>query len=89
MTPFLIATCEKARSGWPCDAHLEELRDKFIDASTPDEQKAAAEKVQAYALQVVTHVPLGEWRGLGAARDSMGFPSPLPQIGVFWGVSKK
>ncbi|MBS0224041.1 MAG: ABC transporter substrate-binding protein [Proteobacteria bacterium] len=89
ITPFLSATCEKARSGWPCDAHLEELRDKFIDASTPEERKAAAEEVQAYALRVVTHIPLGEWRGVGAARDNMSFPSPLPQIGVFWGVSKK
>lgn len=89
MTPFLLATCEKARSGWPCDRHVEELRDRFVDASTPEERKAAAEQVQAYALQVVTHIPLGEWRGLGAARDTMSFASPLPQIGVFWGVSKK
>lgn len=89
MTPNLIATCEKARSGWPCDDHLEALRDKFTQAATDAEKKAAAEEVQAYAMKVVTHVPLGEWRGLGAARDNLSFPSPLPPISVFWGVSKR
>ena len=33
------------------------------------------------------HVPLGEWRGL--AQDNMGFASPFPPIGIFWGVSEK
>lgn len=89
LAPFLIATCEKARSGWPCDAQLEALRDKFVDASTPAERKAAAEDVQRHAMQVVTHVPLGEWRGVGAARDNMSFIAPLPQVGIFWGLSKK
>ena len=89
MTPNLIATCEKARSGWPCDAHLEALRDKFTQAANDAEKKAAAEEVQAYAMKVVTHIPLGEWRGLGAARDNLDFPTPLPPISVFWGVSKK
>ena len=89
MTPLLIATCEKARSGWPCDAHLEALRDKFAQASTDAEKKAAAEEVQTYAMQVVTHIPLGEWRSIGAARDNIGYPSPLPLIAVFWGVTKK
>lgn len=75
LAPFLIATCEKARSGWPCDAHLEVLRDEFVDAT--------------YAMDVVTHIPLGEWRGVGAARANMSFISPLPQIGIFWELAKK
>ena len=82
-------TIFKARSGWPCDAQLEVLRDKFVDASTPAERRAAAEDVQRHAMQVVTHVPLGEWRGVGAARNNMSFISPLPQVGIFWGLSKK
>jgi peptide/nickel transport system substrate-binding protein len=89
MTPLLIATCEKARSGWPCDAELEALRDKFTQASTDAGKKAAADEVQTRALQVVTHIPLGEWRGFGAARDAIGTPSPLPPVMVFWGVTKK
>ena len=89
MPPRLIATCEKARSGWPRDAELEALRDKFTRASTDGEKKVAADQEQAHALQVVTHIPLGERRGFGAARDATGTPSPLPPVMVFWGVSKK
>ena len=89
MTPNLIATCEKARGGWPCDADLEKLRDKFVAATTPAEKKAAADVVQAHAMQVVTHVPLGEWFAVGAARDNIVFPSVLPPVTVFWGISKK
>ena len=74
MTPHLIATCEKARSGWPCDEKLEKLRDKFTQASRDAGKKAAADEVQTYALQVVTHVPLGEWCGFGAARDNDRHP---------------
>ena len=89
MTPWLAATCEKARAGWPCDANLEKLRDKFVAASTEAEKKAVAEEVQRYAMQVVTHVPLGEWHAVGAARDNVTYPAVLPPVTVFWGVGKK
>ena len=69
MTPNLATTCEKARGGWPCDAGMEKLRDKFVRAITPAEKKAVAEEVQNYAMQIVTHVPLGEWFGVGAVRS--------------------
>ena len=61
----------------------------FTQASTDAEKKAAADQVQANALQVVTHIPLGEWRGFGAARETIGNPTPLPPIMVFWGVTNK
>jgi peptide/nickel transport system substrate-binding protein len=89
MTPNLAATCEKARAGWPCDAELEKLRDKFVQAETPQDKKAAADAVQTYAAQVVTHVPLGEWFAVGAVRDNVAVPPVLPPVAVFWGVSKK
>ena len=88
-TAFLIATCDKALAGWPCDAKLEKLRDDYVQANTLEEKRAVAEAVQAYAMQVVTHVPLGEWFSVGAARDDVHFPKPLPPVTVFWGVSKK
>jgi peptide/nickel transport system substrate-binding protein len=89
MTPNLAATCEKARSGWPCDAELEKLRDNFVRAETPADKKAAADAVQAYAMKVVTHVPLGEWYGVFAVRENVQYPAVLPPVGVFWGVTKK
>ena len=89
MTPFLAATCDKARSGWPCDEGMEKLRDKYVKAVTAAEKKAVAEEVQRYALQVVTHVPLGEWYGVGAVRTNVTTMAVPPPVTVFWGMSKK
>ena len=89
MTPFLAATCDKARSGWPCDEGMEKLRDKYVKAETAAEKKAVAEEVQRYALQVVTHVPLGEWFGIGAVRTNVTTMAVPPPVTVFWGMSKK
>ena len=89
MTPNLATTCEKARGGWPCDEGMEKLRDKFVRATTPAEKKAVAEEVQTYAMQIVTHVPLGEWFGVGAVRANIGTMAVPPPITVFWGMTKK
>ncbi|HEY4167790.1 MAG TPA: ABC transporter substrate-binding protein [Reyranella sp.] len=89
MTPNLVATCDKARAGWPCDPELEKLRDAFVAATTPAERKAAAEAVQKRAMEVVTHVPLGEWTGVWAVRSNVEVPAKPAPITVFWGISKK
>ena len=88
-TPNLATTCEKARGGWPCDEGMEKLRDKFVRAITPAEKKAVAEEVQTYAMQIVTHVPLGEWYGVGAVRANIGTMKVPPPITVFWGMTKQ
>jgi peptide/nickel transport system substrate-binding protein len=89
MTPNLATTCDKARAGWPCDEGMEKLRDKFVRATTPAEKKAVAEEVQTYAMQIVTHVPLGEWYGVGAVRANIGTMKVPPPITVFWGMTKQ
>ena len=89
MTPYLIATCDKARAGWPCDEAMEKLRDKFVAATSDAEKKAAAEEVQRYALQIVTHVPLGEWFAVSAVRTNIGTRPVPPPITVFWDMTKK
>ena len=89
MTPWLVSTCEKARAGWPCDAEMEKLRDNFIAAGTLAEKKAAADAVQTYAMQIVTHIPLGEWFAVWAVRDNIEVPAVPAPITVFWGMSKK
>jgi hypothetical protein len=40
-------------------------------------------------MKIVTHVPLGEWHAVSAARDNITYPGVLPPVTVFWGVSKK
>jgi peptide/nickel transport system substrate-binding protein len=89
MTPWLVSTCDKARAGWPCDAEMEKLRDAFVSASTPAEKMATAEAVQKYAMQIVTHIPLGEWFGVWAVRSNVETNPVPPPVTVFWGVSKK
>src|SRR6185437_5530384 len=89
MTPNLAATCEKARAGWPCDAELEKLRDAFIAANTPADKKAAADAVQKRAMEIVTHIPLGEWTGVWAVRSNVETAAKPAAVTVFWGISKK
>jgi peptide/nickel transport system substrate-binding protein len=89
MTPNLAATCEKARAGWPCDAELEKLRDAFIAANTPAEKKTAADAVQKRAMEIVTHIPLGEWTGVWAVRSNVETAAKPAAVTVFWGISKK
>ena len=89
MTPYLASNCEKARPGWPCDEAMEKLRDKFVKAETPAEKKAVAEEVQRHAMQIVTHVPLGEWFGAAVVRANIGTMQVPPPVTVFWGMTKK
>ena len=89
MTPYLAATCDKARTGWPCDEGMEKLRDKYVRATTPAEKKAVAEEVQVYATRIVTHVWLGEWFSVSAVRSNIGIQPVPPPVTVFWGMTKK
>jgi peptide/nickel transport system substrate-binding protein len=88
MTGYLAANCAGAYAGWPCDEEMEMLRDKYARASEPAERKAIAEEVQAYAMKIVTHVPLGEWFSLLAVRSNIGLPKVFPPVTAFWGVTK-
>lgn len=89
MTPFLQANCDKGRAGWPCDEEIEKLRDRFARAAGEVEKKTIAEETQRRALQVVTHVPLGEWYGVGAVRANVQTREVPPPVTVFWGMTKK
>jgi peptide/nickel transport system substrate-binding protein len=89
MTPYLMATCEKARAGWPCDAGMEKLRDRYARATDLEQKKQIAEEVQVYNTKVVTQIPLGEWFYLSAVRRNIEGITPPPMVTVFWGVDKK
>ena len=57
---YFAANCDKGPPGWPCDAKMEELRDKFAKEADPAKQKDIAEAVQVHAMEVGTHVHLGQ-----------------------------
>jgi peptide/nickel transport system substrate-binding protein len=89
MTPFLAATCEKARAGWPCDESMEAVRAAYARATSLAEQKHIAERAQVLNTTVVTHIPLGERYDVTAVRSNVEtLPAP-PPVPVFWGVTKR
>ena len=89
LNPYLAATCEKARPGWPCDAEMEAIRSRFARETDPARRKAIAAEAQLHNTRVVTHVPAGEWFGASAVRSSVALPAKLPPFLVFWGVEKR
>jgi peptide/nickel transport system substrate-binding protein len=84
----LNASCDKAWFGWPCDAELEKLRERFARSDNEAERKALAEQVQLRALQTVTHVPLGEYVIPLAARKGVKGIVTAPPL-VAWNISKE
>jgi peptide/nickel transport system substrate-binding protein len=89
LNPYLTATCEKARPGWPCDAEMEAIRDRFARATDPAQRRAIAEAAQVHNTRIVTHVPAGEWFTATARRTVVTQAEPLPPFLVFWGVEKQ
>ena len=85
----LNAGCDKAWFGWPCDPELERLRDAFARAADEQERKAMAEQVQVRAMEIGTHVPLGEYVNPTAARQNVKGLLPGPQTMVLWNVAKQ
>ncbi|MDB5504749.1 MAG: hypothetical protein JWR89_4651 [Tardiphaga sp.] len=75
--------------GWFEDAKIEELRDKYARAATPEEQKAIAAEVQARALEQVAYLPLGEYRLPSVWRTSLTGVLPGAATPVFWNIDKK
>jgi peptide/nickel transport system substrate-binding protein len=88
MTGYLGANCDKAYAGWPCDEKMEKLRDDYVRAPDFAAKKAIAEEVQRYAMQIVTHIPLGEWYSVMAWRNNVTTPKVFPPVTAFWGISK-
>ena len=75
--------------GWFEDATIEELRDKYARATTPDEQKKIAAQVQARALEQVAYLPLGEYQIPSVWRTSLTGVLPGAATPVFWNIDKK
>ena len=86
---LVAANCDAAAPGWPCDPEMERLREAFARENDLDQQRQLATAVQLRAIEIGTHVWLGEWRRPIAYRNDrvegwLEFPAPL-----FWNVTKK
>jgi peptide/nickel transport system substrate-binding protein len=74
--------------GWPDDPKLEALKDKFVRASSADEQKKIAEEIQREAYDEVIYVPLGQFITPSAWRKSLRGVVDGPATPVFWNIDK-
>src|ERR1700674_186600 len=87
-TAFLASNCDAAGPGWPCDAEMEKLRDAFAHETEPAKQKQIAEQVQLRAIEMGTHVWVGQWyKPLAYRKDRVSgwIEAPPP---LFWNVTK-
>ncbi|MFM2422515.1 MAG: transporter substrate-binding protein, partial [Pseudomonadota bacterium] len=85
---YLNSACEKAPFGWPCDPEMEKLRDQFASEADPAKQKQIAEAVQKRAIEITTHIPLGEYIVPTAFRKNVtGFVTS--QVPIFWNLEVK
>jgi peptide/nickel transport system substrate-binding protein len=64
------------------------LRDAFALAGSEAERKEIAGQVQVRAMEVGTHVPLGEYRSMVAARKNVKGLVP-GFFTVFWNLEKQ
>jgi peptide/nickel transport system substrate-binding protein len=74
--------------GWAEDAKIEELRDKFARAASPDEQKKVAADIQKQAYEQVIYIPLGQYLAPSGWRKSLSGVLDGPATPVFWNVDK-
>src|SRR6476660_7021993 len=74
--------------GWPESAQLEALKEQFVRASTPAQQKKIAADIQTVVYDQVIYVPLGQWRGVGAWRKSLTGVLDGPATPIFWNIDK-
>jgi peptide/nickel transport system substrate-binding protein len=74
--------------GWPTDQKLESLRNSFISASSPDEQKKIATEIQEEVYDQVLYIPLGQYLVPSAWRKSLSGVLGGTATPVFWNIDK-
>jgi len=82
------AAGDKAGFGWPSDAEHERLRAAWAAASTLQERKAIARRMQSHAWDWVPYVTYGRWLQPVAYRKNTKGWLAMPEIIPFWNVEK-
>jgi peptide/nickel transport system substrate-binding protein len=75
--------------GWAEDAKVEQLRDAFARAGSPDEQKKIAADLQKHAYEQVIYIPLGQYFAPSAWSTKLTGVLDGPATPVFWNIEKK
>jgi peptide/nickel transport system substrate-binding protein len=76
-----------ATFGWPTNAKIEALRERWLDSTDEAEQRKLASDIQAEAFDFVPYVPLGQYFPPSAWRSNLAglLKGAVP---VFWNVEK-
>jgi peptide/nickel transport system substrate-binding protein len=74
--------------GWAEDAKIEQLKDTFARASTPEEQKKIAASIQQEAYDQVIYIPLGQFTQPSVWRKSLTGVLDGPATPIFWNIDK-
>ena len=85
---FVVATCDKAAFGWPCDEELTRLRNAFADEMDERKRKEIVEMIQLRVVEVPTHAFLGQFTSAMARRKNIAGNVASP-VTVFWNVEKR
>jgi peptide/nickel transport system substrate-binding protein len=74
--------------GWADDPKMEQMRDAFARASSPEEQKKIAAEIQKENYDQVLYVPLGQYTVPSAWRKSLSGVLEGPATPIFWNIDK-
>jgi len=74
--------------GWSEDAKIEQLKDQFVRAPSPEGQKKIAEEIQQEAYDQVIYIPLGQFFAPSVWRKSLTGVLDGPATPVFWNIEK-
>ena len=74
--------------GWPEDAEFERLRDQWLHAATPEEQKALVDQLQKRAYEVVPYIITGQFQIPSAYRKTVKGVITAP-VAFLWNVEKQ
>ncbi len=74
--------------GWPDDPAMEALIDKFVRATSPDDQKKVAVDIQKHVMEQVTYIPLGQYEAPSVWRTSLKGVLDGPATPIFWNIEK-
>jgi peptide/nickel transport system substrate-binding protein len=79
--------CEKAWSGWPCDAEAEKLRGAFVDAPDDASRKLALEALHKRLAEMQPYRVLGQFDQPYAKRANVSGVLAAPVM-LFWNIEK-
>src|SRR5580704_10757118 len=74
--------------GWAEDPKIEQLKDAFARASTPEEQKKVAASIQQEAYDQVIYIPHGQFTQPSVWRKSLSGVLDGPATPIFWNIDK-